>query len=147
MTKIQLTKKGYKAVMFIQVVDGVVGFVCNDVSQTLSPEEANRIYNLYTKNGWTAKSIPEKASNAPQIKSESPKKPVQTREEALTAKYGDIEKRREYVALKVRATKAAKEDIYEWTKSHRRLTKEEYKDQLKKGTARYLAQYQAEATM
>lgn len=146
MTKIQLTKSGFKAVMFIQVVEGSVGFLCNNVSQTLTSAEANRIYTQYISNGWTVKSIPEKPSMAPQEKVKPMEKPKQTRDEALTEKYGDINKRREYVALKVRATKAAKEDIYAWVKSHHRLTREQYLDQLKKGTARYLAQYQAEMT-
>ena len=143
MTKIQLTKKGFKGVTFIQVVEGSVGYLCNDISQTLTPEQANRIYKAYLSNGWTAKVIPEKPSMAPQIKSKPVEKP--TRDEALTAKYGDIDKRREYINLRNKAIKAAKEDIYEWVKSNRRLSHDEYVSQLKKGTARYLAQYQAEA--
>ena len=95
MKKIQLTKSGFKAVMFIQVVEGSVGFLCNNVSQTLTSAEANRIYTQYISNGWTVKSIPEKPSMAPQEKSKTVEKPKQTREEALTEKYGDINKRRE----------------------------------------------------
>lgn len=145
MKKIQLTKRGIGTVSFIQVVEGSVGLICNGISQTLTTEEANRIYSLYVKNGWTVKSIPEKPSMAPQIKSEPVEKP--TRDEALTAKYGDIDKRREYINLRNKAIKAAKEDIYEWVKSNRRLSHDEYVSQLKKGTARYLAQYQAEMTV
>ena len=145
MKKIQLTKSGFKAVMFIQVVEGSVGFLCNNVSHTLTSAEANRIYTQYISNGWTVKSIPEKPSMAPQEKSKTVEKPKQTREEALTEKYGDINKRREYINLRNKAIKAAKGDIYEWVKSNRRLSHDEYVSQLKKGTARYLAQYQAEA--
>lgn len=151
MKKIVLTKKGYKSVMFIQVVEGQVGFLCNGISQTLPQTEANRIYGLYIKQGWTAKVIPVKAVAAPQEKSKTVEKPkkapeFKTREEALTAKYGDITKRREYINLRNKAIKAAKDDIYEWVKSHKRLTREQYLDQLKKGTEKYLEMYKAEMT-
>ena len=147
MKKIQLTKRGIGTVSFIQVVEGSVGLICNGISQTLTTEEANRIYGLYVKNGWTVKYIPEKPSMAPQIKSEPVEKPM-SKNEAIKAhaikKYGEAE----YNQYKVnygKAVKAAKSEINEWVKSHRRLTKDEYKAQIQKGIKKYMAQYQAEA--
>lgn len=151
MKKIKVSKAGVGTVIFMQTVNGNVTMTRDGIDQIISTEEANRIYTAYLSKGWTAKVIPVKELAAPQEKSKTVEKPkkapeFKTREEALTAKYGDITKRREYIALRNKAIKSAKEDIYEWVKSHHRLTKDQYLDQLKKGTARYLAQYQAEMT-
>lgn len=146
MTKIRLTKKGYKAVQFIQVVEGKVGYLCNNISQTLETDDANRILNQYLKNGWTKEVISEKPSMAPtQLKprdvsaeAKNPTKKQAIREWAIK-KYGE-----DSYSNYRRATEAAKSEINEWVKTHRRLTKAEYKDQIQRGIKKYMALYTAE---
>lgn len=124
----------------------------NGVSKSLKDADAaNLLYIHYIKKGWVkdhteiigeepkAEKPEEKAVAAPKEP-----KPKKTRDEALTEKYGDIEVRRAYMSKKNEVIKAVKAEIVEWVKSHRRLTKDEYKDQLNKEVAKRMAEWKAE---
>jgi len=128
----------------------------NGVSKSLKDADAaNLLYIHYIKKGWVkdhteiigeepkAEKPEEKAVAAPKEP-----KPKKTRDEALTEKYGDIEARRAYMAKKnakkAEVTREVKAEIVEWVKSHRRLTKDEYKDQLNKEVAKRMAEWKAE---
>ena len=149
MTKITMTKKGIGTVILQQgeYRDGqrYYTITANGVTTSLKDAYAtNMAYKHYLAAGWTVK--PEEAEKPEEKAVAAPKepKPQKTRAEALEEKYGDIETRREYINKKIEISKEVRAEIYEWVKSHRRLTRDEYKDQLKKGITQKMAQWKAE---
>lgn len=142
--KITMSKKGNKRVVLEQGVyttgqkwyRAVIGNVTFPVENAMS---LNMIYTQFLNDGYTV--IKEKE---PKVAAPKEPKPVKTRAEALTEKYGDIEVRRAYMAHKVEVIKAVKGEIAEWAKTHRRLSREEYKKCLNAEVAKRMSQYNAE---
>ena len=123
MKNITMTKKGIGTVELTATTCGYFYAANGVVIEVNSAEELNNIYVSYKAQGWTVK--PEKEVKAPK----APKEPKEkkSREERLTEKYGDIETRREFCKLRDQIRFEVAEEIRQWVKTHRRLTKEEYK--------------------
>lgn len=100
MLNITMTKKGIGTVNFTQSSEGdmVVVTLIGNISFETTPDGANKLYTQYLQNGFTVKPQKERKVSAP--KEPKAEKPKRTREEALTAKYGDKETRRQYVEAK-----------------------------------------------
>ena len=134
MKNITMTKKGIGTVELTATNCGYFYAANGVVIEVNSAEELNNIYVSYKAQGWTVK--PEKEVKAPK----APKEPKEkkTREESLTEKYGTKEERREFCIIRDKIRFEVAEEIRQWVKTHRRLSKEEYKDCFNKEVQRRL---------
>lgn len=140
-TIITMVKAGHGSVTLKQgqYSDGQKWYVmtANGIDTSINgPIAMNMAYKQYIANGWTVKPAKEeKKVAAPK----PPKKVKKSREEALTEKYGDKDQRRAYIQRKNAIILQVKEEVREWTKTHRRLTKDEWKKVVNDEVAKRLA--------
>lgn len=144
MLNIVMTKKGIGTVNFTQRSEGEMVDITTigGVTFTVTPSDANDIYKEYIGNGFTVKVTPEKKVASP--KKPKVEKPKVSREEALTAKYGDKEARKAYITAKAHFAKVVVATLTKWQNENRKLSLKEYADQRDKGIKQMLANWEAQ---
>lgn len=144
MLNMVMTKKGIGTVIFAQKNTGEMVDITTigGVTFTVMPNDANGIYKEYIANGFTVKATPEKKVASP--KKPKAEKPNVSREEALTAKYGDKEARKAYITAKNHFAKVVVATLTKWQNENRRLSLKEYADQRDKGIKQMLANWEAQ---
>lgn len=141
---VTLKKKGLGAVVLTQGVyssgETYYTITVNGVTTSLRNAGAmNSTYIQYRKAGWEANT--ESISEEVEEKVAAPKP---TREDALTEKYGDKDARREYCIQRDKIRFEVASEIRDWVKTHRGLSKDEYKKVWNDEVQKRLSQWQAE---
>lgn len=100
------------------------------------------VYHQYIAKGYKVVETPEPKVASP--KKPKVEKPKVSREEALTAKYGDKEARKAYITAKNHFAKVVVATLTKWQNENRRLSLKEYADQRDKGIKQMLANWEAQ---